>query len=337
MRQKILVCGAGAWGTALALSFYRGGHTVTLLTKDEKEAEIINKNQENTLYLKGFPIPSGLQVTHKMDNLNPSIIVWVVPIQYSVQCLLERLPYIKETTPIILASKGISASSEAINKDSFLSSIFKKHLKNPIFVLSGPNFASEVAKGLPAAATLAGETLPLAENLATLLNNPLFRLYATDDIMGTQIGGALKNVFAIACGIVVGRNKGQNALSALITRSLAEINRIGREFGAKPETFLGLSAVGDLLLTCSSPQSRNMSLGMELAQGKDLQEILSGRQSVAEGVGTAKAIYSFIKSRNLHLPICLTIYDILYNKKPIDEAIRDFFSTESKEPLREVA
>jgi len=191
--------------------------------------------------------------------------------------------------------------------------------KNPVYVLSGPSFATEVAKNLPAALTLASEWG--AENLALAISSPTFRLYTTDDIIGTQIRGAVKNVLAIACGIVAGRNIGENARAALITRGLAEIVRLGVALGARAETLMGLSGLGDVVLTCTSLQSRNMSLGYELGKGKDLSAILASRKSVTEGISTAAATLSLARRHGVEMPIVGAVDMILRDKANIDDVV----------------
>ena len=200
-------------------------------------------------------------------------------------------------------------------------------------VLSGPTFAAEVAAGLPAAVTLASGDEPLAIELAEFLSTPRFRIYRSDDVIGAQVGGAVKNVLAIACGIVASKGMGDNTRAALITRGLAEIMRLGRAMGAKGETLAGLSGLGDLTLTCSAEKSRNFSLGLALGQGQDLQEILAGRRSVAEGVHTAQPVCALARRLEVDLPICVAVDGVINNFSDIDAVIEDLLSRPLKEEI----
>ena len=234
-------------------------------------------------------------------------------------------PLLTKPTSLIIASKGIELTTHRL-----MSEIVAQELpQHPLFILSGPSFAAEVAQNKPAALTLASETD--GGNLALAMSSPLFRLYTTDDIIGTQIGGALKNVLAIACGIIAGRALGDNARAALITRGLAEMIRLGTALGARAETLMGLSGLGDVVLTCSSLQSRNMSLGLALGQGKELNDILASRTCVTEGISTAAAALGLARRHGVEMPVVSAIDLILRDKANIDDVIANLLAR----PLRQ--
>ena len=328
--KHIAVLGAGAWGTALAVSMNRARHEVALLPRRKEHADEINNGHENQRYLNGIAIDPSILVSEDPAILKTAdILLWVTPAQYSSEIAKSIVPYLPKHIPVIICSKGIDTHNEIIDKNSLLTSVLSKILSNPIAVLSGPNFAIEIAQGLPAAATLAAFSKELALELAQTLRHPSFRIYASDDPIGVQISGAVKNVIAIACGIVLGKQLGNNASAALITRGLAEIRRAGISLGGKIETFLGLAAVGDLTLTCSSPQSRNMSLGIALGQGQKLKDILNNRHSIAEGIYTTEAIYKLAKYKNIQMPICTGVYNVLYNDRSVDQAIESLLARQS--------
>jgi glycerol-3-phosphate dehydrogenase (NAD(P)+) len=329
-KKHIAILGAGAWGTALALSMHHAGHQVTLLPRREEHADEINKVRENQRYLKGIHLNPSIVVSADLSILKTAeVFLWVIPTQHSNAMAAAVLPYLPSQVPVVICSKGIDTHQDIINENSLLTSVLTKSLPNPMTVLSGPNFAMEVAQGLPAAATLAAFSKDLAFDLAQILRHQYFRVYASDDPIGVQIAGATKNVIAIACGIVLGKNLGNNANAALITRGLAEIRRLGVSLGGKIETFLGLAAVGDLTLTCSSKQSRNMTLGMGLGEGQKLEDILKGRNTVAEGVYTAKAVCKFATTKKISMPICRAVYEILYDKREVNDAINSILSRQS--------
>ncbi|MCX7338578.1 MAG: NAD(P)-dependent glycerol-3-phosphate dehydrogenase [Alphaproteobacteria bacterium] len=330
--KKIAVFGAGAWGTALAVAMARGKNHVTLFPSFAEESNELNADRENKKYLPDIALPESLQVSVDYALLSDmDIILWVVPAQYSRTMGLKIQEFISPHTVIVICSKGIDCTISPVTKDSLLTSVLGKIFQtNPLAVLSGPNFAIEVAKGLPAAATLASSSVCIIEDLAKSLRTPSLRIYTSDDPIGVQVGGAVKNVLAIASGIVVARQMGNNINAAFITRGLAEMRRLGVALGGKSETFLGLSAVGDLILTCSSLQSRNMALGLALGDGKSLKEIMDSRHTVAEGVYTAEAVHHLAALKNVRMPICQAVYDILYQGKAVDDAIQSLLLNQSE-------
>ncbi len=325
--NRITVYGAGAWGTALALTLEKKG-IVTLLARREDHAHWMRESRTNEHYLPGCLLPNSIQITADKSVLaHTDILLWVIPTQNTAFELEHLPPLLPSHVPIVICSKGIVVNQEG--PSVFLTNIMAERVQNPLAVLSGPNFAMEIGRGLPAAATLAAFDGELAENLAYQLRHENFRIYASSDPIGVQVAGAIKNVLAIGCGIVMGKNLGLNANAALITRGLAEMRRLGVALGASVETFLGLSSVGDLILTCSSEQSRNTSLGMALAQGNTLEDILSQRITVSEGVYTAKAVHHIAKALSVPMPICEGVYSILYEAHPLDTVIQSILAKQT--------
>ncbi len=326
--SRIIIIGAGSWGTALAVSLHQSGKKVTLWgRRPEMVVELCTSRY--SAYLPGVFLPVDMAISSAYGDISiADIILWAVPVQQS-QILLEQLKeYIPSSAPIIVCSKGL-----VLETQQPLSGLFKKSLLNPIGVLSGPNFADEVAKNLPAASTLAFENLDLAKNLACHLRHKAFRVYAHHDVIGVEMAGALKNVAAIAAGIVMGRELGHNCLAMLITRANAEICRLASALGAFPDTGKTLAGIGDLMLTCSSVKSRNTSLGFALAKGQSLEDILKARSNVTEGVATAKVAFDLAKSHKIHAPIISAMYSILYEGQSIDDTVHSILSSQQQQEL----
>jgi glycerol-3-phosphate dehydrogenase (NAD(P)+) len=256
------------------------------------------------------------------------IILWVAPVQQSLQLLELVKAYIPASAPIIICSKGLE-----LNTQKPLSSLFKAVLPNPVGVLSGPNFADEVANGLPTASTLAFENLELAKKLSIQLRHQAFRIYAHNDVVGVELAGALKNVVAIAAGIVMGKELGQNCLAMLITRASTEISRLISALGGSKDTTQTLAGMGDLILTCSSAKSRNTSLGIALAKGQSLEDILGNRKNVTEGIATAKVAFELATHHKIHAPVISAVYDILYAEKSVDDVMRTLLSNQQEQEL----
>lgn len=317
--QSFGILGCGAWGTALALALHRAGRSVTLWSHDVKTVKNIVRDHENKLYLPGIALDPAIKFVEDMKDLaSCQVLILATPAQHIRATCLHLAPHLKNTsTPLLIAAKGIEQKTSALLSDVVRAEIHS----NPIAIISGPSFAREVAKGWPAALTLAIGDKTVGESLMTAIASSSFRLYLTDDVMGAQIGGAIKNVLAVACGIIAGRNLGENARAALITRGLAEMMRLGSALGGQPQTLMGLSGLGDLVLTCSSPQSRNMSLGMALGQGQTLAAILSTRASVTEGVYTAEAALALAKKHQVDMPIVEAVDAILSRGADIDQTI----------------
>ena len=328
--QRIGVIGAGAFGTALAMAAERAGRDVLLWARDPALAAELSETRKNTAYLPGQRLGPGIEVTADMAQVGTSdLLLLVVPAQY-LRTICRRLgPQLSKAMPLVSCAKGIEQESGAL-----MTEVITEELpENPVAVLSGPTFAAEVAKGLPSAVTLAAADEALGGELVRSLGSRAFRPYLSTDLVGAQVGGAVKNVLAIACGIVTGRALGDNARAALITRGLAEIGRLGRAKGGKRETLMGLSGLGDLTLTCSAMQSRNYSLGVALGQGRSLKEVLAERRSVAEGVFSAAAVNQVALGLNLEMPITAAVDAVLNRGAEIDPTIRDLLARPFKHEL----
>ena len=317
--QRFAIIGAGAWGTALSLVARRAGRQAILWAREREVVEAILKTRENTPFLPGIKLDPTFAVTDEFHSALEEVdaIILAVPAQYLRALLTEVTRYVPPGATLVLAAKGIEQETGALLSEAVAEAL----PRHPLAILSGPTFAAEVAKGLPTAVTVAARERTTADAVAKALGGRGFRPYASDDPVGVEVGGAVKNVIAIACGIVVGRDLGENARAALLTRGLAEMTRLGAAKGAKAETFMGLSGLGDLALTCGSPQSRNMSLGVALGQGKALAEILGERRSVAEGVTTATAVVGLAKRLGVEMPIASAVDSVLHHGADIDKTI----------------
>ena len=323
--QKIGVIGGGAWGTALAQRLALAGRDTLLWAYEDQCVSDINKKRQNSLYLPDINLHNNITATSDIKDLaDMDAILSVAPAQHTRNILEEFLPFIREGLPIVLCSKGIEISSH-----SFMSQVLDQvSPKSVAAVLSGPSFAIDVARGLPTAVTLACENKIIGQKLVEAIGTPTFRPYLSKDVIGAEVGGAVKNVLAIACGIVVGKGFGKSAHAAVIARGYAEMTRLGIALGCKPETLGGLCGLGDLVLTCSSEQSRNMSCGLSLGKGITLNEIISSRNSVTEGVATAPVLEAMAKKLNVDMPICKAMSQILSGKVSVDKAIKQLLSRE---------
>lgn len=312
------VIGAGAWGTALAQTCARAGLKVTLLAREPEVVESINTSRENSLFLPGHHLAPGIRATGDVAELSgQDLILAVAPAQHLRASLQALAPYAEDQLPVVLCAKGIEQGSLKLMTQVLAETL---PMASPA-VLSGPSFAAEVATGLPTAVTLACPDATLAHKLASAIATPHFRPYVAADMIGAEVGGAIKNVLAIACGIVEGRGLGRSAHAALITRGFAEMTRIAVALGGQAETVAGLCGLGDLVLTCSSSQSRNMSVGLALGRGQSLQEALAGKLSVAEGVASAPAVRDLIDSIGVEAPICEAVDAILKGSTDVSTAI----------------
>jgi glycerol-3-phosphate dehydrogenase (NAD(P)+) len=315
--DRIAVIGAGAWGTALAIAARRAGRSVTLVPRRAEQARAIAQSRINDAYLPGCPLDPAIAVTADPANAADADAMLVATPAQHLRAALARLTPARATAPIVLCAKGIERATGLLMPELVAEVLPGR----PVAVLSGPTFAGEVARDLPTAVTIASTDAATVDALMTALGTRCFRPYASDDPIGAAVGGAIKNVLAIACGIVAGRGLGENARAALVTRGLAEIRRLARAKGGRPETPMGLSGLGDLLLTCTSPQSRNYSLGAALGAGQALDAILAGRRTVAEGVGTASAIRALADRLGLDMPIAFAVDAILHAGADIDGTI----------------
>lgn len=325
--QKIGVIGAGAWGTALAQTLSQSGRDVTIWSFEPECADAINSKHVNESYLDGVPLHPSLKATSNPADLSGSdAILSVAPAQHTRVTLGNFAAHIAPGTPVLLCSKGIEISTRA-----FMADVLHDVLPNAVpAVLSGPSFAADVARGLPTAVTLACADTQIGESLVSACAAPTFRPYLTDDIIGAEIGGAVKNVLAIVCGIVLGKGLGRSAHAAIMARGFAEMTRLGVALGARPETLTGLCGLGDLVLTCSSEMSRNMSCGLALGRGESLDDILKGRLAVTEGVATAPALKMLAQEKGVEMPISFALADILDGSLDVDAAMAQLMSREHR-------
>ncbi len=312
------IMGAGAWGTALAVAAGRAGAKTTLYAREAKLAAAINSTKRNNIYLPELELqPAPLATHHLADLALCDIVLLACPAQFlrsSCKALAAILPAAR---PVLICAKGVEQNSLLL-----LHEVVAQTLPHNICgVLTGPTFAAEVVQNLPTALTLAMPNLAQAQEWAQILASPHFRPYASDDVIGAQIGGAVKNVLAIACGIALGRGMGDNARAALVTRGLAEILRLGLALGGRAETLMGLSGLGDLTLTCNSLQSRNMSLGAALGRGQTVAQALAGKASVAEGLHSAKAVVQLAQKHAVDMPICTALDAILNHGAPVEQML----------------
>jgi len=316
--QTIGVLGAGAWGTALAQVAARAGRDVRLWCRRRDLAVGITARRENVDYLPGITLHARIKTTSEMRDLAEcDAILSVTPVQNTRETLHAFRSHAKRGAPVVLCSKGLERDTHKLMTDVLTEEL---PWATPA-VLSGPSFAQDVAQGLPAAVTLACPDAEAGRVLMEAIGQPSFRPYLTDDLIGTEIGGAVKNVLAIACGIVEGRRLGKSAHAALMTRGFAELTRLAVALGAKPETLHGLCGFGDLVLTCSSSQSRNMSLGFALGQSRKLAHVLAERRTVTEGVPTAPAVVTLAERYVIDMPICRAVANILDETLSVDDAI----------------
>jgi glycerol-3-phosphate dehydrogenase (NAD(P)+) len=320
---RLGVIGGGAWGTALAQVAASSGETL-LWARELDVVRAVNERHENSLFLPGVPLDESIRATADLTELD-SCAAWLVvtPAQHMRSVLEQSREWDK---PLVLCAKGIEERSGEL-----LHRVAREACpKAQVAVLSGPTFAHEVAKGLPTAVTLAAEDQMLAERLRDRIAQPTFRIYLSDDVAGAEIGGAVKNVLAVACGVVEGRGLGQNARAALIARGFAEMTRFGRAFGARPETLAGLSGLGDLVLTCSSTSSRNYSLGVGIGQGRSPSELLSDRKTVAEGAFTAPVLARLARENDIDMPIVEAVDALIGGRANVDEVLEALLSRPPK-------
>ncbi len=303
--EKLAVIGGGAWGTALAQVAATGGRETILWALEDDVVAAVNRIHENPVYLKGLKLSPAIRATSNFSELAEADAWLVVTPAQHMRAVLSRAPC--PNMPLILCSKGIEEGS-----GQMLHEVARSVCPtSPVAVLSGPTFAHEVAAGLPTAVTLACEDPALAERLRDRITLPTFRTYSTDDVAGAEVGGAVKNVLAIACGVVEGRGLGQNARAALIARGFAEMTRFGLAHGARRETLAGLSGLGDLVLTCSSTSSRNFSLGKALGEGQAHATLMTDRRTVAEGAHTAPVLDRIAREQEIDMPIVAAVAALL--------------------------
>lgn len=329
--NKIGVIGAGAWGTALAKHLGEKGLEVRLWAYEPDVVDAINSLHENTIFLKDVSLPPGLTATSSLTDAvtDRDGVLFAVPSHLTRSVLHQLAPCVSGSLPFVCATKGIEENTAKlmtqVMEDELPSSMHRSFM-----VLSGPSFASELSAGLPTAVCLAGSDEGLVRRFQSALMTPVFRVYADTDMLGVQLGGALKNVMALAAGVIDGLDLGLNARAALITRGMAEIIRLGVAMGADPRTFYGLSGIGDLVLTCTGALSRNHLVGVRLGRGEKLQTILAGMQAVAEGVRTSHAALMLARRHHVDMPIIQEIHAVLYDNKPCLKAVSDLMERDAK-------
>jgi glycerol-3-phosphate dehydrogenase (NAD(P)+) len=320
---SVAVIGAGAWGTALAQVAAAAGRVVTLWAREADVVDAINGQHENVVFLAGVPLNSRIVATSNIAAAATADLILAAPPAQHMRPVLKALaPHLSANAAVTLCAKGVERGSLALMTD-----VLAEELPSATAaVLSGPGFAKDVARGLPTAVTLASRDAAYARRVVTAIGLPTFRPYVADDLVGAEIGGAVKNVIAIACGVAEGRKLGDGARAALITRGFAELTRLGLAMGAKAETLSGLCGLGDLVLTCASLTSRNTSLGAALGEGRALKDIMNERLSVAEGAESAPAIAALAKKYGVDMPICEAVDAIVAARVSVDEAISALLS-----------
>jgi glycerol-3-phosphate dehydrogenase (NAD(P)+) len=321
--RSVAVLGAGAWGTALAQIAAAAGRQVTLWAREREVVEGVNRGHENPLFLPGIALDAAVTATADLEQAAQAELILAVPPAQHMRAVLRSLrPHLKPGAPLVLCAKGVERGSLALMTD-----VLAEEIPDLVpAVLSGPGFAKDVARGLPTATTIACPDPELAQRIVATIGLPTFRPYFADDLIGAEVGGAVKNVIAIACGVAEGRKLGDGARAALITRGFAELTRLGLAMGAKAETLSGLCGLGDLVLTCASLTSRNTSLGAALGEGRKLKDVLAERRSVAEGMESAPAVVALAAKYKVEMPICAAVDGIVGERISIDEAIAALLS-----------
>lgn len=333
-KQIITVLGAGSWGTALAMVLTDNGHETRLWSNKQEQVDEINHYHTNQRYLPNKSLPKNLTGYSDLKSAveNADAVVLVVPTKAIRQVAQDVAPFLKENTVIVHASKGLEQETHK-RISEILAEEIPEAKRNGIVALSGPSHAEEVAVKDLTTITAASNQVSSAEYVQEVFMNDYFRIYTNQDIIGVELGGALKNIIAVGAGALVGIGYGDNAKAALMTRGLAEITRLGVSFGADPLTFLGLSGVGDLIVTCTSIHSRNWRAGKMLGEGKNLEEILDSMGMIVEGVSTTKAAYELAAQKNVELPITTAIYEVLYNKADVKEVITELMNRVGKNEI----
>ena len=327
--QRVGVAGAGAWGTALAVCAVAAGREVHVWAREPEVAASLVAGNGNPAFLPGANVPAMSASTDMAELADCDAILLVAPAQHMRATVRGLAPRLKRGTPLALCSKGIERGTLKMMTDV----LAEEAPHASAAVLSGPSFASDVAKGLPTAVTLACPDRAIGETWMRSIGRPHFRIYWSDDLVGAEAGGAIKNVLAIACGVCDGLGLGRSAHAALIARGFAEMTRLGVAMGGRPETLAGLCGLGDLVLTCSSPQSRNMSFGMELGRGKSAAEILASRTAVTEGAETAPAVVELGRKLNVDLPICQVVLDMIEGRLDARAAVGQLLNRPMKDEI----
>ncbi len=332
--KKILVIGNGGWGTTLAILLYKKGYEVTLWGANASYADYLREKRENVKFLKGIPIPSGIHITSDISNnlKDTQLIVSAIPTPYLRSVLLRFKDVDMNGTPIVSVTKGIE--NETLMRPSEI--IIHILGDRPVSLLLGPSHAEEVARGLPTTIVASSKDYDLAKLVQGIFTTDRFRIYTNPDMIGVELGAAMKNVIAIASGICDGLKFGDNSKAALITRGLAEIGRLGVVMGAQRSTFSGLTGLGDLITTCISPYGRNRWVGEQIGKGKRLRDILENMEQIAEGVWTTKSVMSLSRKFNVEMPITKEIYDVLFTDKNPLEAVSSLMMRAPRSEVEEL-
>ena len=331
--MKVTVLGGGSWGTALAIILFNNGHEVTLWEYNKQYVKEIKKFAENKVFLPGVSIPKEIEITNSLKDasLNKHLIVIAVPTQFIRSILIQMKKFNFKNTTFVSVSKGIEKET-LLTVNHIISEVLEID-DDSIGVLSGPSHAEEVSRKIPTAVVAASTSIETAEEIQAAFANSYFRVYSSTDIIGVELGGALKNVIAVGAGIIDGAKFGDNTKAAIMTRGIAEISRLGIHLGARPETFSGLSGMGDLIVTCMSRHSRNRYVGEQIGMGKKLPEVLKSMKMVAEGVETCKSVHQLAAKHQIDVPIVNAVYNILFNEKDPIKVTYDLMSRGMKSEL----
>ncbi len=335
--KSVAVIGAGSWGTALARLLSEKGVQVSLWARNKELVEKMAENRENPRYLPGFPLSKSLDITSDLGRaiLGKDVLLFVVPshaMRETASLVSQGLSKDGLPKAVVSCAKGIE-NDTLLTMTEVLAQVLPEDLSSRLAVLSGPSFAKEVAERMPTAVTVAAFNESIAKGLQGLLSTDYFRVYTTQDVTGVQLGGAVKNVLAIAAGISDGLGFGTNTRAALITRGLAEMSRLGMKLGANPLTFAGLAGLGDLVLTCTGDLSRNRQVGLSLGRGKGMEEILSSMKMVAEGVKTSMSLFMLSKRHDVEMPITHQVYKVIYEGLSPKDAVRALLERPQKYEL----
>jgi len=330
-KMRTAVIGGGSWGTALASVLGSNGHETTIWCHDEAVARALTEQHENPKYLPGLKLPENVGGTHRLDLAlaGAELVVAVSPSHVTRELMREALPLLPRATPIVCASKGIE-NGTLFTMSEVLEEVLPPELHPYLTFLSGPSFARETMQQMPTAVVVAASWERIAVQVQKAFSNDFFRVYTSNDVVGVELGGSLKNVCAIAAGIADGMGFGNNTRAAIITRGLSELVRIAIRKGANPLTLSGLAGMGDLVLTCTGDLSRNRTVGLNLGRGRCVQEVLAGMKQVAEGVRTAKSVHDLSKKLGVDVPIHEAIYRILYEGLPVKQAMAELTRRELK-------
>lgn len=333
--EKLTVLGAGSWGTSIANLLGNNGHRVHLWCFEKETAEEIAKTKMNSVYLPEIKLSENIIPAYSLEDActNAKRIISVVPSQFTRSVIKKAKDYLPDECLFVSASKGIEKATY-LTMSQVIEDIIGEDKKYDIVTLGGPTFAIEVAKKMPTVMVVASKSEKASKQFQKLFSNGHFRAYTNDDIIGVELGGSVKNVIAIAAGIISGIGGGHNTIAALITRGIAEISRLGISMGAKLLTFAGLAGIGDLILTCTGTLSRNRTVGYKIAAGESLPQILAGMKMVAEGVETAKSVEGLSKKQNVEMPICHQVYLILFHEKDPNDAIKSLMERNLKKEFQ---